>query len=101
VKSYLRNLVWAVAGICFIAMASGLTLRLHLAGDEDPHHHDSTHCTLCQTMLAGAAQLHLKPHSAVVWTADIVLSIPKIGMVLPRRITPVVLGPRAPPLGTV
>jgi hypothetical protein len=95
--SFRRNVVWIIAATGFMAMASGLTLQLHLATAENSHHHDSTHCSLCQTMLGGGTKFHLESQSAVTFAADFVAFIPDTGVVPPRRLTPVVLSPRPPP----
>jgi hypothetical protein len=95
-----RNAAWVLAAVSFVAMASGLTLRLHLGRVEDPCHHDWAHCSLCQTMLAGAAKLYVEPPSAVLCGDGEVLVVPEADAVVPRRLTSVVLGPRPPPTTT-
>jgi hypothetical protein len=96
-----RNVVLILGFASFLAVASGLTLRLHLATVADPHHHNSAHCSLCQTMLGNGMKLHLDPQFAVVFfTADFVESIPETDVVFPRWFTSVVLSPRPPPIRT-
>jgi hypothetical protein len=80
-----------------MAMASGLTLQLHLVGVDGPRHHDFTHCSLCQTILTGAVKLLIEPVSAVHWGRDLVAVVPEIGTVVWRWFPSVVLSPRPPP----
>jgi len=99
-KACWRNVVLILAFASFLAMASGLMLQLHLAAAGDPHHHDSAHCSFCQTMLGSATRLHIEPQSAVLTTTDFVMSVPETDAVLPRWFTPIVLSPRPPPTCT-
>lgn len=96
VRRHPRNAAWVLAAVCFVAMGSGLTLQLHLGRGDDSCHHDSTHCSLCQTMLAGAAKLYVEPPSAVPCGDGGVLVVREADAVVARRLTSVVLSPRPP-----
>jgi hypothetical protein len=41
-------------------MAMGLSLQLHLLGEEHPEKHDSEHCSLCQQLLFSPAKYVLE-----------------------------------------
>jgi hypothetical protein len=98
VKPHRKNLVGVLAAVCFLALAFGLTLALHLATSaEGPCHHDSAHCALCQTMLAGATRLYLEPLAAVPSGDDPVAVVPEAGAVAVGRLSSIILCPRPPP----
>lgn len=46
-----RKCVLMLAAVCFVSMATGATLQLHLLGHEHPHEHDSEHCLICQQLV--------------------------------------------------
>ncbi len=50
-KGRVKTVFLVLGTACFVAMASGWVLYLHLAHDEDPAEHDTTHCSLCQQLL--------------------------------------------------
>ncbi len=52
VSRYLHNTFLAVGASCFLAMASGIVLQLHLAHVDNPLTHDANHCPTCQQLVA-------------------------------------------------
>ena len=48
---HLRNTFLATGAFCFLAMALGIVLQLHLAHVEDPLTHDADHCPTCQQLV--------------------------------------------------
>ena len=46
--------------VCFAAMATGLSLQLHLLSEEHPEKHDSEHCSLCQQLLLSPGKFVLE-----------------------------------------
>ncbi len=48
----IRSIVLVTGTVCFLAMASGLILYLHLTHVRDVATHDASHCPLCQQLLA-------------------------------------------------
>jgi hypothetical protein len=46
-----RKCVLMFAAVCFVSMASGATLQLHLLGHEHPHEHDSENCSICRQLI--------------------------------------------------
>jgi len=45
------QLVLVIATVSFLATAFGVVLHLHLSHVDDPAHHDSAHCSICQQFL--------------------------------------------------
>lgn len=93
----LRKILLITAMICFLAMATGLTLILHLSGIEHPEKHDSEHCPICQQIFINPAKVII-PAEPVVIHEDIILC--QVDSIFD---TPVVIEetpsyiPRAPP----
>lgn len=66
----LRNAVLFAGTVCFLAVASGIVLYVHLTNAEDVAAHDASHCTLCQQLLVsgksytveiGVAEIEIDP----------------------------------------
>jgi hypothetical protein len=50
VNRSIRNVALFAGTICFLAVALGIVLYVHLANVEDLAAHDTSHCTLCQQL---------------------------------------------------
>ena len=48
---YLRSTFLVIGAFCFLAMAFGIVLQLHLAHVDDPLTHDADHCPICQQLV--------------------------------------------------
>jgi hypothetical protein len=97
VRSPLRHAVLILAAVCFLAMASGLALCLHLAHREDPLHHDWDHCSLCQAIAINGTKFHIESPTTVIGGGDLVTTFSRTRQVSPRQSIPSVPAPRAPP----
>jgi hypothetical protein len=60
-----RKCVLTLAIICFTAMATGVTLQLHLLGDAHPHKHDFNNCLICQQLLLMPGKFVSEPEPAI------------------------------------
>ena len=47
-----RKFITILATVCFISMATGVTLQLHLLGREHSQEHNSEQCSICQQLMA-------------------------------------------------
>lgn len=96
-KSVLRHTVLVLATACFLAMTSGLVLYLHLSHEEDPLHHDSEHCSLCQAIALNGTKFHIEPEPPVIHRGEPVRTIIETCVVSPHQFISTVLAPRPPP----
>ena len=60
------NAFLVLGAVCFLAMASGAVLHLHLAHVADPAKHDAGHCPLCQQLLVTKKYYSVEIESAHV-----------------------------------
>lgn len=60
VQTGVRNRLLVPAAVSFLMMATGVTLHLHLAHFEEPAHHHSEQCPVCQVLLAAPKKVTLE-----------------------------------------
>lgn len=93
-----RKIALITGAVCLLAMVTGVTLALHLAGEEHPEKHDCEHCPICRQIFINPAKAIMPVGQAVILESIILCQVDFIFD------TPVVIEetlsciPRAPPL---
>jgi hypothetical protein len=83
--------------ICFVALATGLTLKLHLLSHKHPDNHTSSRCPTCQQLLITPNKFVLEPQFSLPDTDSFQdeIEFPLQPLVPAFRYEP--FGPRPPP----
>jgi len=97
VSRRIRNTFLTLGAICFLAMAFGITLYLHLAHAEEPAKHDVAHCPICQQLLISKKDYAAEIESAEIEIDSVGRLVSACPTILVHQTSPSQFHPRAPP----
>ncbi len=60
-----RNIMLILALTCFISMATGLTLFVHIISLDQHEHHDHSKCPICQQSLLLSKKAVIEPETII------------------------------------
>jgi len=83
--------------ISFVALATGLTLNLHLLSHEHPDNHFSSQCSICQQMLTTQNKIALEQQFNILDTDSFQVEIEFSPQTLLATFHHEPFGPRPPP----
>jgi len=93
----IRKTILIITTVCFVAMVTGLTLKLHLLSHKHPEKHDSSLCPICQTLLGNTDKISIAIELEIEETNRTAYSSGFIFQTAPSFCNITILGPRSPP----